>query len=717
MSVDTGHAQLERVKLSQELSQFLIELAIALHRNAMYPQGHPSLEGAASLVVEHLAALLYDRQTLSIGVARRQLVIEGVATDARNPVLRSLAERLHHHHVGAVVFRRGVSTAEVFDVLQKLAVEPERGATPLGLGDPAGMEAWQNLRLYPLTYEQLQLIEDDAEEDDEAADEGGEPAAEASAQTVVGRQRTGGRDQGHRSAQLWIGLAQAALSADGSLNGEAAPTEPAVVARAINTHPSAQAYDQVIVGYLLQIAQELRSEGSANGAALKRRMSRLVSDLNDDTLQRLVEMGGDTAQRRKFLLDATDGFSVDAVVEIVKAAATASEQTISTSMFRMLSKLAAFAGDGNENVRRAADAAVREQVRDLIGGWKLMDPNPGGYTRALESISRRGPSDDAAEKPARFAPDAIRVVQMGLEVDAAGAPFRRAVDALLANDGLRTLVELMRDAGAAEKNSAVEALRLRLATPDNARALLDDAGCSADTLNELLDRMAPGAMVAVLLDCMSPADARAQELRIAARLRAAEDELVPLLLERLGDDQPAVRRKMLAFVQLLELYPPGFSPVGSLRHADASVRYEALLVGVEMPGERERSVCMGLMDKDERVFRAAVNAARAGVPDPAVALIARRLGDDALSSEQRVALIHLLGPVRAPVALRVLLRTASRGKSLLGRARLQPKSPEMLVALANLARMWAADGQVAALIAHAKRSRDDEIRAAASGTA
>ena len=51
-------------------------------------------------------------------------------------------------------------------------------------------------------------------------------------------------------------------------------------------------------------------------------------------------MGGDVIQRRKFVLDATQGMAVDAVVNLVQAAADTSGQTISHSLIRMLSKLA-----------------------------------------------------------------------------------------------------------------------------------------------------------------------------------------------------------------------------------------------------------------------------------------------------------------------------------------------------------------------------------------
>src|SRR5687768_16643651 len=156
----------------------------------MYPAGHPSQEKSAEGVVQRLHALLAERPSVSIGVARRQLVIEGVATDPKHPVLRSLAEKFHKQHVGAVVFERGVSPAEVADMMRTVALEAEKDDRPLGLGDPDRLRAWTSVRLFALTYDQLELIGDPSDDDEEDDDDS--------------------RDRATRSAQLWIGLARAA---------------------------------------------------------------------------------------------------------------------------------------------------------------------------------------------------------------------------------------------------------------------------------------------------------------------------------------------------------------------------------------------------------------------------------------------------------------------------------------------------------------------------
>ena len=175
----------ERTALSRELAEFLIELSIALHKHAMYPEGHPSLAPAAAGVTRRAEHFLEERPTLSLGVARQQLVIEGVATDPKHPLLAELAGRLHRHHLGAVSFHRGLRTSEVVDVLRTLALEAERTGEPLGLGPPDRLRAWEHIRLHSLTYERLELLE----ESDALPEQGSDGASRA---------------RGAHGAQLWL---------------------------------------------------------------------------------------------------------------------------------------------------------------------------------------------------------------------------------------------------------------------------------------------------------------------------------------------------------------------------------------------------------------------------------------------------------------------------------------------------------------------------------
>jgi hypothetical protein len=681
----------ERVALSRELGEFLIEFSIALHRSAMYPAGHPALKQAATQVVQHVATLLYDHPQLSIGVARRQLVIEGVATDPRNPVLRALAERLHRHHIGVVVFERGVVAEEILGALTVLAEEPERQGLPLGLREPERLKVWERVRLLPMTYEQLELLEGGGEEDEEEDGEGG------------GRKVA-------RLSQLWIGLARAALASD-ETGVEPESTDPVFVAHAMNRHPQAQAYDQVIVGYLIQIAEQLRTERSgAAAAALRRRMSRLVGSLSEPTLNRLVEMGGDLGQREKFLLDATEGLAVDAVVEIVRAGATTSKQTISSSMLRLLSKLSSVAENGTGAVRGEADLALREQVRELIRDWSLKDPNPEMYTVALESMSKRTRGVTAVTGT-QHEPESLRIIAMALELGAVGPSFRSAVEGVLKGRNLKVLVDMA--ASSPADNPPAALLWERLAAKENVLELLRGEPVDVVTLNSILDHASTEALPGVLLDALTDAESRGARMTLLERLVQLGPAVGHLIVRRLADDRWYVQRNMLWLLNEIGC-PEKFSPAPFLRHPQAAVRREALRLSMKIPHERDRAVCLALADRDGLAFRVGVRAVESsGIPDAALPLVVNRVADEGLPSELRAPLVRALRGIRSPLALECLLRLVVLGRTLLGRPKLRPKSAELLAALSTLADTWGAEARVRALLARAKVSIDFEIRAAA----
>src|SRR5213592_1065268 len=495
----------ERATLSRDLADFLIELSIALHKHAMYPEGHPSLAPAAAGLTRRAALLLEDRATVSLGVARNQLVIEGVATDPKHPVLRELAGRLHRHHLGAITFRRGVEQEEVADALRTLAIEAERTGQPLGLGDRDRLAAWPHVQLHALTYERLELT-----------DQAG-PVGEGDA----------------RAAQLWVGLARAAL-ATAPDDTRPTPTEPAVIAQAIDQHSKAEAtgYDQVIVGYLLQIAAELKTAGSAEAAALRRRTSRLIRTLKPETLQRLVGMGGDFAQRRQFVSDAADGMAVDAVLDILKAAAESSQEAISHSLVRLLSKLAVHAEAGAAPVRPQADAALREQVQQLLAGWTLPDPNPGAYGEALQRMARAAPAGTPRSDHHVTEPD--RLVAMALEIGTMGPRLHAAVDRVVAEGRLAQLLDALE--GGVADSAAAATVRARIATAAAVQQIV-----AREPIDfKLLERLVPlvGAAAAPpLLDALAAAESRGARRGLLAQLAKMGAEIAPFVIARLDDSR------------------------------------------------------------------------------------------------------------------------------------------------------------------------------------
>jgi len=678
----------ERAALSRELADFLIELSIALHKHAMYPEGHPSLAPATAGVVRRAEHLFESRPTLALGVARHQLVIEGVATDPKNPLLAELAGRLHRHHLGAVTFHRGVRGSEVGDLLRTLAVDAERTGEPLGLGPAERLRAWDHVRLHSVTYERLELLDPANAEPNEEKSKGGA-----------------------HGAQLWVGLAQAALAAESLGDGGAGappPAEPVVIARAIDEHPRGAAYDQVIVGYLLQIADELKHVGGAEAVSLRRRTSKLVGALQPSTLRRLIDMGGDAAQRTKFAIDATHGLAVDAVLDIVRAMADASHKTVSDPLVRMLSKLAAHAEQGTAPARVQADEELREQVRGILSGWTLDDPNPDPYGRALQRMAATAPARAATKATHNAEP--VLLLQTGLETGVLGPGVWRAVARLVEDNFIGALVDVLEKPPACAPEADVAAVWAPVTAPEIVRRLAAAEPPDFTTLDRILPRL-PAAGFEPLLDALATSASRTTRRGLLDRLARAPRELGPLVLPRLTGDAPwYVVRNLLLVLDALPELPQCFSAAPFATHVDARVRREALKLTLKVPGERERALLSALRDPDPRTARLALGAALEICPPSALPLVVEIARDIEAASELRVLAIKVLGRVTNAAALIGLLSLTDGGTNWRGRRKLPARSLELIAALMALATGWSGDGRARAILALAAVSNDPDVR-------
>jgi hypothetical protein len=687
-SVSTATA---KAALSRELRDFLIQLSIALHRYAMYPDGHPSLGPTVEHVLGILTELLAARENLSLGVARNQLVIEGVATDPKNPVLTELASRMHRHHIGAITLRRGISHPELHEFLRAAGQDPDRTGQPIGLDRNYREDLWPHLRLYSLNYERLRF-----------AGGGEDLPAEGESE--------GARATRTRAAQLWLGLARAAL-ASGESGGQDRDddlenTDPTVVAQAISAHERDAAYDQVIVGYMLQIAEQLKAGQIPESAALRKRVSRMVSTLEQGTLQQLLDMGGDQSQRRRFLLNAAEGLAADAVVDLVQAAAATNQQSVSHSLLRMLQKMARHAETGSGRRQVTADSSVREQVARLIKDWSLNDPNPDGYRLALQRMSTATPIF-ATSAEARYLPEPRRVLEMALEVDAMGEPVERAADELVRRGELRWLLDTVRGAQAP---TVSQALFARYVTRDQVEQLLTQDPIPVALLDELLPQVGVEA-ADPLLDALIRAESSQTRRLLIDRLIKLGPGIGAAVVPRLNDDRWYVTRNMLALLGELASLPPGFDASPYAGHSDSRVRREALRMLLREPATRDRAICTGLADPDDHSIRLALTVAARGCPEAAIPLLVSRAVSGS-NPDQRITAIRVLAGTGHPAALEALLRIAAPRRSLLG-LRAPAKTREYLAALVGLTR-FAHDARARETLALAARSRDQEVVQAAT---
>jgi len=683
-----GNERGERATLPRDLGELLIEFSIGVHRNAMYPPNHPSLAPVAENVIFRLAQCFLTREDLTIGVARDRLVIEGVATDPKHPVLKDLALRLHQHEIGALVFRKGVVAREIRELLEALARDPEEGA--LGRSEEEDRPEGKKIRVRGADFGRLQV--------------GG---------------GGGGDGAGRRASMLWIGLAEAAMRSDEQPSSDDLPGARTLAER-IGSEGRDLAYEKVVVGYLLQLAEELRSSSGAEADKVRARVSSLVRELDDETLERMIRLGGDPTRMRRFVLDANQGLAVDAVMKILRATARASEQTISHSLTRMLTKLAMHAGEGEEALREQADSALRDHVERLIDSWQLEDPNPDAYTRLLDRVARSAPlprpssvdGDGAEEADAVDSVEgARRLVQMAIEVDAYGATVREAISELVERGEISFLLDVAD--GPPGRSDLAARIRTHLTRPRQLRRLLSGESIDDEGLRAVLARMGEAA-VEPLLDALVDSESRSIRRKVFDALASIEEGVGTRVVERLEDSRWYVLRNLLALLQRLETVPEGFDPLHYLAHPDRRVRREAFPLAASEPRMRERALAMGLADDDERLVRMALTELRDLPPETLLPTLVNRVIRGERPEDLRVRGVTALEGVRSSLALETLLRIVDGGRSLLGRRKVAEPTPLVLTALRVLASTWGDHERARPFLDAARRSKNGAVRSAAA---
>lgn len=673
----------ERKVLSRELSVFLVQFSIALHKHSTYPPGHPQLATALESVLDRLADLFREREILAIGVSKQQLLIEGVATDSANPVLRELAQRLHRQQLGGLRLLRGVTSEELADVLTRLSQELQPGGKALGLQPVEELSRLEHIRLVPMAFDQMELAGDKVE---------GPPL----------------EGQGH---ELWLQLAAAALIGlgGGPDGGEAA--DPAAVASEINRRPRDATYDRVIVGYLLEMGRELKvSEGQA-ATQLRSRVSTLLAGLRPDVLNRLLETGSDLAQRRELLMDVAPVLPVGSVLEVLRAASVANGQAISHALLRILGKLSHHV-ETEGPVRVRAEAAMRDTVRQLVEGWTLADPNPGGYTSLLDQLSRagQGKTGPDVEDPT----EGLRIVQTSLELGEVGEVVWRAMDEMIQRGQASALIEMLDHSPASPE--VTESCWVHLATPHCVRRLLLHESQDPQGIDRLLNRMGMSA-AEPMLEALEVADSRTVRRRLLTRLSQLGPALGPLVVPRLNSAPWFVQRNMLALLGTMPVWPEGFAPHAYADHEDPRVRREVIKMMLHRPALRDDAVLRGLADPDDQVQRMALAAISESCPPSAVPRLMTLLNDRNREAEVRALGIRALAGLTTPSVRSWLLEHSITKGGWFRRRRLAARSPELLATIAVLATRWRDDPRAAEVLRLAEASADPEIRVAAKGGA
>ena len=667
--------------MPRDVAVFLPLLGIALHKCTTYPERHPLLGSAIEAVAGHLRVVLVNRPFMLLGVARNQLLVEGLATDPDNPVLRELAAKLHRHQLGAIKFTTGVSREELTEMLRTLSSDAR--VKPVGTDLIEYDSRWENIRFFPPAYDRLELSDE---------------------------QRLGEQARAEGTAsRLWIGLAAAVVAREGAPELH---SDPRAIARALNERLRDPDQAKQVVNYLLGLSRELRLSAGNQADALKEKLAALLNHITPETLRELAAVGADLAQRRRLVMDAAMVLPAGATLTLLHAVSDASNRVLPQAMLRLLTKLAFQAEKGNQSVREEADLALREAVRQLVDKWSLDDPNPLPYSRVLERLSRH-PTHGTAPQPEQTL-EAIRLVQMSLETDTVGDTVWAALEEVVREGQAGEVVRMVEDPNVAE--DIQELFWTRLATPANMRVLLNNEPRDTDVVELLLERMGMSA-AEPMLETLEVADSRTMRRRLLTRLGQLGPTIGPMLVERLPTSPWFVQRNLLALLGSLPEIPGEFNAAPYVDNDDPRVRREALKLMLRIPGARSDAILASLGDSDDANVRMGLTAALDGCPTSAVPRLMVLLNDRRNVAEIRSMAIRVLGTIRTPATRDWLVEHALTKQGWFRRRRLLPRSPELVAVLAALARGFRQDPSAQLVLRLASESNDPELRRAGTGTA
>lgn len=404
--------------------------------------------------------------------------------------------------------------------------------------------------------------------------------------------------------------------------------------------------------------------------------------------------------RREFLLRVTHRLPARVAVHVIAEATAAHGSAFARPVRVLLDQMVAGSAENAEAMAELSDvfaahvnALCAEEVHAVTRGFEqLYDHRIGRRTSG------------------RATPEPERLLQLAIETGVAGRTTWLAWSEMVEAGRSREVLDLLKVAPA--ENAATVALASRFATVRGIGQLLEEETVDFAALDVIIARMG-GNAASALVEALAESRSRATRNALFERLSGLGPSVAPFAEQRLRDSRWFVVRNMLGLLRACSV--PGAAAHGErfLNHDDARVRREAVLLLATDAQARDRAVAAGLKDHDRHVVQAALNEARTSLPDIAVPVLARRLNTGDFPKELRVRALQLLGRKSSVLALDALLRHAQAGRTLLGKPRLAPPSPEVRAAVAGLARTWKHDRRAQALLAAAARSRDPEIAKAA----
>lgn len=311
--------------LPRAVDTALRELVNALSKAAMYPPGHRFIAESAASLIDRLDHAMANRETLTVSIVPRGLLLDGVVAEPLPGVLRDFAVRMHRRNIATIHLRQGLDAEEVATLLGALgAADADETIGREGL-------RLEHARVEPMTYDVLTLA---GTNPDNALDDA-----------------------------FWGKLVEAAFDrrvADGDAALTGAQLGDAMSERAARDADGAWRVYEALSGF----ATALTARGHVPGGA-RNRFVEVLSTLSRATTTRVVSAAPSAASRRRFLCETLELVPPALLMQLLESVAEADGEPISDQLRSLLGKLA-----GEESATRdEATGGFTAQVLGLVQQW------------------------------------------------------------------------------------------------------------------------------------------------------------------------------------------------------------------------------------------------------------------------------------------------------------------------------------------------------------
>lgn len=540
----------------------LREFVNALSKAAMYPPGHGFVVTASVALTEKLNAALTNRDSITIGVTPRGMLLDGTTVEPLPRVLRDFAVRLHRRNIGTIALRSGISSHEVGLMLSALAATDAE--------DVVGVQGLrlQHVRIEPMVYDVLAFAD---------------PSMEGDVDDV-----------------FWGQLVEAAFG-HRLAEGEAAPSSAALAEaiseRATQSSEGARRVFEALGGF----SHSLAARGDRASGGARKRFVEVLAALSQPTTVRVVAAAPSSASRRRFLRDTLSLVPPAQLMLLLESVAEADGSPISPHLRSLLGKLA-----GTEGIPGTGVAGgFSSQVASLVEQWEGV-----------------GVEQDEETDP-RLGMEPARIVAIGLELQCVAIPVLHAASALGEKGQIVEVLQLLEHEK--NDKATVQAIADAVLDPGLLERLLAVPQPDF-ALIERVAMHSGSTAVAPLLDALARADERSTRRRLLDMLVRIGPSAEVELVARLGEAPWYLARNILAVLAQFPGITSVDQVFAAFNNPEPRVRTEALKVLLRQPATRDRAVVEALESGDESLARVALASLNGVCPPPLVAPVLTILG-------------------------------------------------------------------------------------------